>query len=154
LKDDLLQPVAVAEHLGQRAAELALHGDVFELQLVRRQRQRPADHVVQVHGNALRRSFAREGEAGCARCGSRARLLLNHLQVPAVFLAELFLLEQKLRQSGDRRERVVQLVGDTRDQLSDRGELLALYELRLQRLLLGLRLRSAPPRSAQTSRPG
>ncbi len=53
-----------------------------------------------------------------------------------ILLAELFLLEQKLRKSRDRRERVVQLVRDARHQLPNRRQLLALHELCLERLLL------------------
>src|SRR5438105_4900648 len=54
-----------------------------------------------------------------------------------IFLAELLLLEQKLRKSGDRGERIIQLVCDARDQLADRRQLLALHELGFERLLLG-----------------
>ena len=62
---------------------------------------------------------------------------MDHLQVAAVLLAERLLLEQELRQAGDRGERVVELVGDARHQVADRRELLALDELRLEGVLFG-----------------
>ena len=49
---------------------------------------------------------------------------------------QLPLLEQELREAGDRRERVVQFVGDARDELADRGELLALDQLGFHGLLV------------------
>src|SRR4051812_21429539 len=55
----------------------------------------------------------------------------------AVLFAELFLLEQELREACDRREGIVQLVGHARHELPDGRELLALYELRLEGLLVG-----------------
>jgi len=57
--------------------------------------------------------------------------------VAAVLFAKLFLLEQELGKTRNRRQRVVQLVRDAGDELADRGELLALHELCFQRLLLG-----------------
>src|SRR2546428_9665782 len=56
--------------------------------------------------------------------------------MPAVLRPELLLLEQELGQPRDRCERVVELMRHARDELPHRGELLALDQLRLQRLLI------------------
>src|SRR5213082_1299592 len=60
----------------------------------------------------------------------------NHPQVPTVLRPEILLLEQELGQSRDRCEGVVELVRDARDELPHGGELLALDQLRLERLLI------------------
>ena len=62
---------------------------------------------------------------------------MNDLQVAAILGAELLLLQQELRQPGDRRERVVELVRDARHEVAHRRELFALDQLGLERLLLG-----------------
>ena len=85
----------------------------------------------------LARSLARERQQIAHDPPSPLRLFLNDLQVATILLAELLLLQQKLRESGDRGERIVQLVCDARHQLADRRQLLALHELCFERLLLG-----------------
>ena len=65
------------------------------------------------------------------------RLLVNDLQVLSRRLGQPLLLQQQFREPGDRGEGIVQLVRDARHQLSDRGHLLVLDELRLQCPLVG-----------------
>ena len=96
IEDDLLQAVPVAQDLGKHAAQLPIHHDVVELQVVGHERQGAAEDVIQIHQRALSGSFAREGEQVPHDAARPLRLLLNHLQVTAVLLPELLLLEQKL----------------------------------------------------------
>ncbi|PYP12690.1 MAG: hypothetical protein DMD56_03130 [Gemmatimonadetes bacterium] len=94
------------------------------------------DHVVQIHRRLLPGSLTREGEQVPHDPSRAIRLLVNHAQVPPILRAELLLLEQELGQPRDRRQGVVELVRHTGDELAHRGELLALDQLRLQRLLI------------------
>ena len=109
----LLQPVAVAEHLGQGAAQLARDRDVLELEIVGGERERAPDHVVEVDEVAFARALARECQQVAHDASRALRLLLDDLQVPAVLLAELLLLEQELGEARDGGEGVVQLVRHT-----------------------------------------
>ena len=61
---------------------------------------------------------------------------MDHAEVAAVVRAQLVLFQQELRQPGDRRERIVELVRDARHQLADGSQLLALDELGFHRLLV------------------
>ena len=136
VEHDLLQAVAVAQHVGEHTRQITAYPDVLELQVVVHQQQRAPDHVVQVDRRALGRSLAGEGEEVAHDAPRPLGLLLDHFEVPAIALPQLLLLEQELREARDRGERVVELVGDARNQLSDRGEFLALDQLGLHRLLV------------------
>ncbi len=137
VQDHLLQAVLIAQHVRKRGAQVAVHFHALQLEVVFHQLQRPLDHVVQVDGRALRRLLAGKGQEVPHDPAGALRLLVNHLEVAAVFLRDLLLLEQELGETGDRRERIVQLVRHTRHELSDGGELLALNELGLHGLLVG-----------------
>ena len=135
----------VADHLGQVLRELDLRLDVPQPEIVAHQQQRALHQVVQVQARALGRSLAGEGEQVADDATRPLRLLVDHPQVATVARSQLLLLEQELGEPRDRGEGVVELVRDAGHELADRGELLALDQLGLHRLLLGDVLRPAPP---------
>jgi len=128
--------VEVAEDVGEGRPQVTVHLDVRDFQVVLHQLQRPLDHVVQVHGRALRGLLARERQQVAHDAAGPLRLLVDHLEVAPILLRDLLLLEQKLRQTCDRRERIVQLVCHAGDELPDGGQFLTLNQLRLHHLLI------------------
>src|SRR5262249_56169995 len=60
VEKDLLQLVEVGVNLGQVGIEVAVNGDVIQLQIVFAKRQRLFEHPVDLHGASLRLVLARK----------------------------------------------------------------------------------------------
>ena len=137
VEQHLLQLVAVSLHADLFGAQLLVQLDAAEPEVVGDEQGGAFHHGVQVHPGRLGRLLPGEGQQILHDESGARGLLVHHPQVLPVARPEIFSLEQELRQSRDRGERVVELVGDAGDQLSHRGQLFVLDELGLERPLLG-----------------
>ena len=107
----------VGEH--RLGTQLRSQLDSVELELVHDEQGRPGDHVVQVHGGLFGHSLSGEGQEIADDPSGPLGLIVNDAQVLSRQLGVCGPLQQELRQAGDGRERVVQLVGHARHQLPD-----------------------------------
>ena len=97
--------------------------------IVRPQRQRLADDVVDVHHHARGLALAREGEQVADDAGGALRLAQDRFEAAAHRIVERRLLRQPLGPAQDRGERVVQFVRHAGDRLAERRHLFRLQEL-------------------------
>ena len=97
----------------------------------------PRGDVVEVHRRLLRHPLAGEGEQVAHDASGPLGLVVDDAQVLPRQAGLGLALQQELGQAGDRGERIVELVGDARDQLADRRHLVVLDELGLDDALLG-----------------
>ena len=142
VEQHLLHLMRVGEYLRKAGGERIDNRDVRDALIVRPQRERLADDVVQVDHGARGLTFASERQQVAHDSGGALRLAEDGLEAPPGLLVNLRgrPLRQPLGQGQDRRERVVQLVGDAGDRLAERGELFGLQQLVIQvaRLVLEL----------------
>ena len=128
VEQDLLELVRVGEHLRQAGGKRGQHGDVRDALFVGAQRERLADDVIEIDHRARGVTLAREGEEVAHDAGRALRLAEDDVQAAPRRIVHLAL-RQPLGPREDRRERVVQLVGDAGDRLAERGHLLGLQQL-------------------------
>ena len=129
IEHDLLKLERVGHRRRHRRIEA--HDDIH-LRVAERiapQLERVLDDSIEIGRGALRLMLAREGQQIRDDLRRALRLVMNRLQRLAIRLAGFALVEQQLGERHDAGQRVVQLVRDPAHQLSDRGELLLLYEL-------------------------
>ena len=96
-----------------------------------RKRQRFADNLVQVDHRARRVALAGEGQKVADDLGGAFRFAEDRLETPARLFVDVTLGEP-LGPGEDRRQRVIELVGDAGDRLSERSELLGLQQLMVE----------------------
>ena len=129
VEQDLLDLMAVGEHLRQAGGERVDDGDVGHALLVGAQRQRFAHDLIDVHHRARRLALAREGEQVADDARGALGFAEDRFEAAAHRLVERRALREPLGPAEDRRERVVQLVRDAGDRLAERRHLLGLQEL-------------------------
>ena len=130
---DLLDLPRVGAHERQRGVGLDVQTDVGADQ-TREQAAQPADHLVEIERARLHHLLAAEGEE-LARQRRRAfGGPADLLDVGPAGVAALELVEQQVGVAEDRRQHVVEVVGDAAGQPADRFHLLGLPE----RFLAGL----------------
>ena len=137
----LLQLAAVGDDGRQPGLELGHELDAAQPELVGPQRQHALHELGRRPAARAPRSAAGRTPAGCARCSPRAPTPRRCGADPAptsaagrAGVARPQLALEQLREADDARQRVVQLVRDAGDELTDRRELLGLEQLRLRRL--------------------
>ncbi len=115
--------------------------DVAEALFVRAERERLAHHLVQIDHGAGRVTFTGEGEQVAHDLGGAFRFAQDRLEAAPRLIVHAAL-RQAFGPRQDRRERIVQLVGDAGDRLAERREFLGLQELVIQ--VAGLVLEAFP----------
>ena len=148
VEDDLLELVGIAEQERQPLGVFADEGDVVDPHVIADDLQHGVGDLVEVDQLALRLVLAGETEqavddlvAAEGAAGDAAELVLL-LRIRAGGL-------QQLGKTDHGGERVVELMGDARDELADSRELLALHELGLGSLQGVDRLFQVGPRGLQ-----
>jgi len=100
------------------------------------QGKRAPRHIVHIHERALTAAGPGERQQIGSDASDAGCFVVHHLQHLAVLRLQ-FVQQQRLREPGDDRRRVVDLVGHTAHELAHGRELLRLLELGLVALLLG-----------------
>ncbi len=121
--------MAVSEHLRQSGSQRVDDADVRHALLVRPQRHRLARHLIHIHHRARRLPLAREREQVADDARGAFGFAEDDFEAVAHRLFERRALRQPLGPGEDRRERVVQLVGDAGNRLPERGHFLGLQQL-------------------------
>ena len=128
VEQHLLNLMRIGERLRQAGGERLDGRDVVDALLVRAQRQRFANHLIEVDHRARRVALAREGQQVADDLGGALRLAEDGLEAAARVVVG-GPLRQTLGPGEDGRERVVELVRDAGDRLTERRELLGLEQL-------------------------
>ena len=128
VQNHLLNLFTVDEHERQILGVVLVESDVRVHELILSERDGAADDVVDVEGRALGSRSANEREKVADDLGRPVRFRAHQLEVGDRLLPR-FALEQQLGEPHDCLQRVVQLVGDPRDELADGREPLAVNQL-------------------------
>ena len=138
VQHDLLQLERIGPRARQCRVEIDVEVDLRRAQGVATQRHRIGDDRVQVRIHPLGRALPCEGEQVSHDLRGAARLVVNRVDGESrVGIVRNARGEQQLRERHHRRERVVELVRHTADELADGGELLLLQHLVGDALLVG-----------------
>ena len=136
IENHLLELGGVRPDLRLARVEVERDGDVQRREVIRPQGERAPRDVVHVHEGALLAAGAGEREQIRGDASDARRFVVHHLEHLAVLGLQL-VQQQRLREAGDDRGRIVDLVGHAAHELPHRGELLRLLELGLTAFLLG-----------------
>ena len=127
----------VGNHLGERLLQGFLDFDPTVSKVVGAQQQGPPDQVVDLHGLALRRHLARKTQQVLDNLLGPLSLVDDDLELAARGLRHPRLLHQQIGEAQDGGQRIVDLVGNSGNQLADRSHLFRLHQLRLQQQFIG-----------------
>ncbi len=128
VEEHLLHLVRIGEHLREAGGQRLDDGDVADALVVGPQRQSLANDLVEVDHRARRMPLAGEHQQIADDLRGALRLAEDRLETTARLVVHTALREP-LGARQNRRERVVQLVRDTGNGLTQGGELLGLQEL-------------------------
>jgi hypothetical protein len=131
VEQDLLDLVGIGKHLRKAGRQRFENRDVADALLVGSQGQGLAHDLVEIHHRARGVTFPREGQEVADDLRRPLRFPEDGLQAAANLLVDLSL-GKTLGPGENGRERIVQLVRDARNRLSERRQLLGLEELMIQ----------------------
>ena len=128
VEQHLLDLMRIGERLGESGGKRLDGHDVVDALLVRAQRQRFADHLVEIDHGARRVALAGEGQQVADDLGGALRLAEDGLEAAARVVVGRPL-RQAFGPGEDGRERVIELVRDAGNCLPEGRELLGLEQL-------------------------
>ena len=125
VQQHLLHLVRIREDERQPSGERLEDVDVAQTLLVRAQRQRFAHHLVHIHHRTRGVSLARKREQIANDLGSPLRFAQDRFETAFGLIVDVPL-RQALCPGENRREGIVQFVGDARNRLAESGQLFGL----------------------------
>ena len=126
VEQDLQELVGIGRDLDGLGREVLDHLDRADPELVGEEVERLVHELAEPHGTLLGRLLAGERQQVLHDLRGALGLRVDLAQPPLDALREVGRGREEVGEAGDDRERVVQLVGDARDEAAERRELLAL----------------------------